>query len=66
MKFNLEEALKSKNKTKYWLSKETGITYANITRYAKNKTASINFDNLSKICKALNCTPNDILVEKEE
>lgn len=60
MKIKLKELLQSKNKSQYWLSKQTDITPQNIGRLANNKTTSISFDNLEKICKALECTPNDI------
>lgn len=60
MKIKLKELLESKNKSQYWLSKQTDITPQNIGRLANNKTSSITFDNLEKICNALECTPNDI------
>jgi putative transcriptional regulator len=60
MKINLDAVLKSKNKTRYWLAKETGITYQNIDNLAKNKTTGVKFNILEKICIALDCTPNDI------
>lgn len=66
MKIKLKELLESKNKSQYWLSKQTDITPQNIGRLANNKTSSITFDNLEKICNALECTPNDIFeIEKK-
>lgn len=61
MKIELNEILKDKNKSLYWLSKETDIRYATLHNLANNKTNSISFVILKKICVALECTPNDIL-----
>ena len=60
MKINIDEKLNELGKTRYWLSKEVGITYQNIMRLCNGQTNSIKFDLIEKICKALNCTPNDI------
>ncbi|AKN32330.1 hypothetical protein Ccar_16255 [Clostridium carboxidivorans P7] len=45
----LEEYLDKVKKTKYWLSKNTGISQNSIGKLVANKTTSINFDVLSKI-----------------
>lgn len=60
-KIKIDELLKLKGKTKYWLSKETGITYPNLDKLIKNETSSIKFDFLEKICKALECDLTDII-----
>lgn len=57
----INEILEKQGKSRYWLSKEVGMTHQNLTKLARNDTTSISFENLEKICKALNCTPNDIL-----
>jgi putative transcriptional regulator len=62
MQINIENVLTQKGKTLYWLSENTGITYAAIYNLSKNKTNAIKFDVLEKICIALECTPNDVLV----
>lgn len=65
VKLRLEEVLKEKNRTKYWLSKQTGISQGNISRMCNNKTTSINFEVLGKILYYLECTPNDLFeIEK--
>lgn len=61
IKIYISEVLKNKSKTVYWLFKQTGISQNNLAKLIKNETNSITFSNLEKICKALNCTPNDIL-----
>lgn len=65
MQVEIDKILKERNKTRYWLSKETGITYTNISNLANNKTSSIKFEVLESICEALECSPNDILILKK-
>ena len=60
MKLMLKELLESKGKSVYWLKHETNISHATIYKIVNNETTMISFENLEKICKALNCTPNDI------
>lgn len=62
----LEKLLQEKNKTRYWLSKETMISYGNISKMCNNETKSISFDVLNKLLIALECTPNDIFETKKE
>ena len=61
MEIKIKKILEEKGKTIYWLSKEVGITHYNLSKLVKNETTSIKFEHIEKICKALNCTPNDIL-----
>lgn len=60
MKLMLKELLESKGKSVYWLKHETNISHATIYKMVNNETTMISFENLEKICKVLNCTPNDI------
>jgi putative transcriptional regulator len=62
MKIIIDELLESKNKTRYWLAKETGVAYPNIMKLCNNETESIKFDILEKICTVLDCGINDILL----
>ena len=60
IKLNLDKLLKEKKRSKYWLSKETGISQGNINKMYKNETTAIKFDVLLRILLALECEPNDI------
>ena len=44
----------------YELEKISGISRSTITRLYYDKTNTISFNTLENICKALNCTPNDL------
>ena len=65
MKVKLDEVLKSKGRTKYWLSKQTGITQQNIGKLCNNKTTSVKFENIDAICTALECEIGDIFESEE-
>lgn len=60
MIITIDNILKQRNKTRYWLAKETGISYPNIKRLCDNKTTSIKFVMIDSICTTLECSPNDI------
>ncbi len=62
MIIKLRELLNQKNKSIYWLNKETGIASSTLSRICNNKTTSIEFSVLDKICDALNCEVSDILM----
>lgn len=61
MKIKINEVLEKQNKSKYWLSKQTGMTAQNVGKLVNGQTASVRFENLDAICKALNCEISDIL-----
>ncbi|MBA4688580.1 MAG: helix-turn-helix transcriptional regulator [Candidatus Galacturonibacter soehngenii] len=60
MYIKINDLLNYQNKTKYWLAQETNISYQSIHKLCSNDSSSIKFEMIEKICKALNCTPNDI------
>lgn len=47
------------------LSQKIGITPANLSILKNNKARAIRFSTLNEICRALDCTPGDILEYKE-
>ncbi len=66
MKITLNDTLKQKGKSQYWLSKQTGIAASTINNLCNNKTTSIQFDVLQKICTTLNCNVSDIIEHEEK
>ena len=63
MHLRIDEILKQKGKTRYWLYIQLGLSYQNFKRIAKNETKAIKFENLKAICDILECTPNDLFEE---
>lgn len=61
IKIKIDEILEKQNKSRYWLSKQIGMTQNNLANLCNNKTTSIKFNNLEKICDVLNCRIEDIL-----
>ena len=60
LSLRINKILKSMDKTPYWLGKQTGISQNNIGKICNGETSTIRFDTIEKICKALNCSINDI------
>lgn len=61
MRIKVKEILEEQGKTAYWLSKQTGISPNNVGKIYNGETTNIRIDTMGKICKALNCTPNDLI-----
>ncbi len=60
MELRILEILKEKNKTKYWLYNQLGLSYQNFNNLVNNRTKGIKFENLKALCDILCCTPNDL------
>lgn len=61
IKLNALELLEQKNKTKYWLYKQLGMSYQNFNKMINNETKSIQYDMIDKMCNILDCTPDILL-----
>lgn len=62
MFINLDNLLKEKGMNRFQLARLTGITYACICNLCKNDSSRIYLDSIEKICKVLECTPNDLFI----
>lgn len=60
LSLKINKILEQQGKTPYWLGKQTGISQNNIGKICNGETTTIRFDTIEKICKALNCSINDI------
>ena len=63
---NLDVMLAKRKMSSQELAEKIGITQANLSILKTNKGKAIRFSTLDAICKALNCTPGDILEYKED
>lgn len=57
----INELLKERKRTYYWLSKKSGISHTTLWRLKKGKAHGINFATLEKICAVLDCVPGEVL-----
>ena len=56
----IDQLLKARGRTFYWLAKETGISHTTLWRLKKGKALGINFITLEKLCAILDCQPGDV------
>ncbi|WP_315675163.1 helix-turn-helix transcriptional regulator [Clostridium sp. 19966] len=61
IRVNIDKILEQKNKTAFWLSKETKIGYNNLKKLVDNNTNAIKFENLETICDVLEVNLSDVL-----
>lgn len=61
IEIRIDELLKARGRTFYWLAKETGISHTTLWRLKKGKALGVNFETLEKICEALNCDIGDVM-----
>lgn len=61
----VEELLKKKKQTRYWLVKEMDSTYNTVNSLVDNKVTGIQFETLEKLCNVFECEPGEILVIKK-
>ncbi|MCB2299613.1 helix-turn-helix transcriptional regulator [Clostridium tagluense] len=61
IRVNINKILEQKNKTAFWLSKETKIGYNNLKKLVDNETNAVKFENLEIIADVLECKIEDIL-----
>ncbi len=61
IKVPLEQLLADRKKSIYALAKETNISYTALWKLKEGRTQGISFDILEKVCRNLDCTPNDLL-----
>ncbi len=63
---NLDVMMAKRKMSSYELCNKIGITAANLSILKNNKGKAIRFSTLNEICKALDCTPGDILEYRED
>jgi putative transcriptional regulator len=60
VKLRINELLKERGRTAYWLAIETGINHAVIAKLRHDRAKSIRFDVLESLCSVLECEPTDL------
>lgn len=62
---NIKDKLKQKNMNKNQFAKQVQIGYPAACALYDGTTTRISFDTLERICKVLECTPNDIFISDD-
>ena len=57
---NVQNILNEKKKTRYWLVKSMDSNYETINRLCDDASYSIYLETIEKLCKILECEPNDL------
>ena len=60
LRLNVLPLLEKREKTKYWLYKQLGMSYQGFHSMVHNQTASISYRNIEALCVILNVTPNEL------
>lgn len=63
---NIQAILDNKNKTRYWLVKQLESNYETVNRLCNNEASAIYLETIEKLCKVLDCAPNDLFVIEGE
>lgn len=64
--FTIDEVLRQRGQTLYWLSRTTGVSYTTLWRLTKDRAIGMNFATLEKMCVALECQPGDLIELNKE
>jgi putative transcriptional regulator len=64
VKNRLNELLKERGRTLYWLSMKSGVRYATVWKLSRGEVGRLNLDALDRICEVLDCQPGDLLVRE--
>jgi putative transcriptional regulator len=60
IQLNVQMLLDKKNKTRYWLVKNMESNYETVNRICDNNAVALQLETIEKLCKILECTPNDL------
>lgn len=66
VKLRVLTMLEERNKTKYWLWKQMGMSYQNFNKMVNNETSSIRFETIEALCTALECEPGELFSTEDE
>jgi len=64
IKLNVQDLLDRKKKTRYWLVKNMESNYETVNRLCDNHSVALQLETIEKLCKLLECTPDDLFTIK--
>lgn len=62
----IQELLKKKGKTKYWLTNKLGKSHQSVSNLMKKDLSGIHFDTLEQLCNIFDCEVGELIVLKKE
>ncbi len=66
IRFRIDEVLRERGQSLYWLARAAGISYTTLWRLTKDRALGMNFATLEKMCGALECQPGDLIELRKE
>jgi putative transcriptional regulator len=57
----LQNVLKEKGRSVYWLAKKSKVSYNQLLKLAKAEVSAVTFHTLNQLCAVLDCQPGDII-----
>lgn len=61
IRVQIDELLRERKRSFYWLAKETGVSHTTLWRLKKDRAQGITFNTLQSVCEVLKCQPGDVL-----
>ena len=61
IRMKVKELIEKKGLSMLVVSEKAGISYTAVRRACSNYLSNINFSTLDGLCKALDCTPGDLI-----
>ncbi|MBA3356903.1 MAG: helix-turn-helix transcriptional regulator [Pyrinomonadaceae bacterium] len=61
MRIELQKMLAQRGRSLYWLGQKSGVRYATLLGMREGKAIRVSLSDLEALCKALNCTPGELL-----
>ena len=62
----VDDILKEKGKTRYWLCKRMEMHYVSFKKMVENETSSIRFDTLARLSEILDVPVGDLFQKSDE
>jgi putative transcriptional regulator len=66
IEIRLKKLLDEREKTFYWLAKNSGVAHRTLWRLKTGNAEAITLEVLDKVCRTLDCQPGDLLVRTDE
>ena len=66
VELNVQDLLDRQKKSRYWLVKNMESNYETVNRLCDNHSVAIQLETIEKLCRLLDCTPNELFAITDE